>query len=50
MIVVNGAVIVGEDDHEYIVDARKCSNTTDGPHFCVHDWRIEFGNVERTDQ
>lgn len=46
-----GPIIVGP----YTVDANKCSHTTDGPHFCVHDWRINgsepgayFGNVDRT--
>jgi hypothetical protein len=38
-------------DYEYApwnVDATKCSHTTDGPHNCVHDWRVHWGNVEKT--
>ncbi|MDP7733644.1 hypothetical protein [Mycobacterium paragordonae] len=37
-------IIVGP----YTVDATKCSHTTDGEHQCIHDWRITWGNVERT--
>ena len=45
MIIVNGTVVVGP----YVVDASTCDDTTDGEHHCVHDWRIEWGNVQRTE-
>lgn len=41
------AIVVGY----MTVDTDKCSHTTDGPHYCVHDWRANpdgWGNVERT--
>lgn len=38
------AIVVGP----YTVDASTCSHNTAGEHHCTHDWRIEFGNVEKT--
>lgn len=38
------AIVVGY----MTVDTSKCGHTTAEPHHCVHDWRVEWGNVERT--
>ena len=34
--------------HPDNVDATKCGHTTQEPHYCVHDWRVHWGNVEKT--
>lgn len=49
MIAVHGIVVGGGDDGTYVVDATTCAHTTDGVHHCIHDWRIHWGNVDRTD-
>lgn len=43
-------IIVGEGEHAYTVDATTCAHTTEGVHHCIHDWRITWGNMDRTDQ
>lgn len=36
--------------HPDNVDASKCGHTTQEPHNCVHDWRVYWGNVPRTEE
>lgn len=38
------AIVVGY----MTVDAEKCAHNTTDPHHCVHDWRVTWGNVEKT--
>ena len=42
---INGVLV---DGPVYTVDTDKCGDTTGKPHSCIHDWRIHWGNVDRT--
>lgn len=34
--------------HPDNVNVKDCGHTTSEPHECVHDWRVTWGNLDRT--